>query len=177
MFLWRHNYVTPWPIVLILVCMNREDPYLPTYTKIIKFIGGSVRKIYPLRCVRRVTKNSLVRRGLRVCNFLIASEGQRILNFPLRHQGAPNFLMSSKWWPLISHHVIKGPNSSLRYQGAPIVTSNFPSRYQGVPFIIASSRGPHFPRRVIKGTQISNIHHELCRPTPMPLEIKIMVCA
>ena len=27
-FLWRHNYVTPWLIVLILVCMNREGPYL-----------------------------------------------------------------------------------------------------------------------------------------------------
>ena len=44
MFLWRHNYVTPWPIVLILVCMNREDPYLPIVNKI-NFIGGSVRKI------------------------------------------------------------------------------------------------------------------------------------
>ena len=44
MFLWRHNYVTPWPIVLILVCMNREGPYLPIDTKI-NFIGGSVRKI------------------------------------------------------------------------------------------------------------------------------------
>ena len=44
MFLWRHNYVTPWPIVLILVCMNKEGPYLHTDTKI-NFIGGSVRKI------------------------------------------------------------------------------------------------------------------------------------
>ena len=44
MFLWRHNYVTPWLIVLILVCMNREGPYLPIDTKI-NFIGGSVRKI------------------------------------------------------------------------------------------------------------------------------------
>ena len=42
--LWRHNYVTPWPIVLILVCMNREGPYLLIDTKI-NFIGGSVRKI------------------------------------------------------------------------------------------------------------------------------------
>ena len=34
-------------IVLILVCMDREGPYLPIDTKIIKinFIGGSVRKI------------------------------------------------------------------------------------------------------------------------------------
>ena len=39
-----HNYVTPWPIVLILVCMNREGPYLPIDTKT-NFIGGSVRKI------------------------------------------------------------------------------------------------------------------------------------
>ena len=39
MFLWRHNYVTPWPIVLILVCMSREGPYLPIDTKI-NFIGG-----------------------------------------------------------------------------------------------------------------------------------------
>ena len=36
-------FITPWPIVLILVCMNREDPYLPFDTKI-NFIGGSVRK-------------------------------------------------------------------------------------------------------------------------------------
>ena len=59
-------------------------------------------------------------------------KGQRVLNFPLRHQGPSiDFLiMSSKWRPLISHHIIKGPNSSLRYQGGPIifVTSNFPSR-------------------------------------------------
>ena len=45
MFLWRHNYVTPWPIVLILVCLNREGPYLPIDTKI-NFIGGLVRIIW-----------------------------------------------------------------------------------------------------------------------------------
>ena len=39
MSLWRHNYVAPWPIVLILVCMDREGPYLPIDTKI-NFIGG-----------------------------------------------------------------------------------------------------------------------------------------
>ena len=44
MFLWCHNYVTLWPIVLILVCMSREGPYLPIDTKI-NFIGGSVWKI------------------------------------------------------------------------------------------------------------------------------------
>ena len=44
MSLWRHNYVTPWPIVLILVCMDREGRYLPIDTKI-NFIGGSVWKI------------------------------------------------------------------------------------------------------------------------------------
>ena len=44
MSLWRHNYVTPWSIVLILVCMDREGPYLPINTKI-NFIGGSVWKI------------------------------------------------------------------------------------------------------------------------------------
>ena len=44
MFLWRHNYVKPCPIVLILVCMNRERPYLPIDTKI-NFIGGLVWKI------------------------------------------------------------------------------------------------------------------------------------
>ena len=43
-FLWRHNYVTHWPIVLILVCLTREDPYLSTDTKT-NFIEGSVRKI------------------------------------------------------------------------------------------------------------------------------------
>ena len=38
MFLWRQNYVTPWPIVLILVCMSREGPHLLIDTKI-NFIG------------------------------------------------------------------------------------------------------------------------------------------
>ena len=42
--LWRHNYVMPWPIVLILVCMDREGPYLPIDTKI-NFIEGSVWEI------------------------------------------------------------------------------------------------------------------------------------
>ena len=41
MSLWRHNYVMPWSIVPILVCMDREGPYLPIDTKI-NFIGGSV---------------------------------------------------------------------------------------------------------------------------------------
>ena len=44
MFLWRHNYVTPWPIALILVCMSREGPYLPIDTKI-NFIGVRFGKI------------------------------------------------------------------------------------------------------------------------------------
>ena len=35
-FLWRHNYVTPWPIVLTLVCMDRGGPY--TYLLIPKSI-------------------------------------------------------------------------------------------------------------------------------------------
>ena len=39
MSFWGHNYVTPWPIVLILVCMDRESPCLPIDTKI-NFIGG-----------------------------------------------------------------------------------------------------------------------------------------
>ena len=38
MFLWRRNYVTSWPIVCILVFMNREGPYLPIDTKT-NFIG------------------------------------------------------------------------------------------------------------------------------------------
>ena len=42
--LWRHNYVTLWPIVLILVCMDRDGPYLPIDTKI-NVIEGSVWKI------------------------------------------------------------------------------------------------------------------------------------
>ena len=73
---------------------------------------------------------------------------------------ASNFLiMSSKWWPLISHPVIKRFQFSLRHQGALIVTSNFPLRYQGVliyhcvskgypfpPPPIASSKEPKFPK-------------------------------
>ena len=38
--LWRHNYVTSCPIVLILVCMSREGPYQPIDIKI-NFIKGS----------------------------------------------------------------------------------------------------------------------------------------
>ena len=39
-----YNYITPWPIVLILVCVDREGTYLPIDYKI-NFIGGSVWKI------------------------------------------------------------------------------------------------------------------------------------
>ena len=31
--LWRHNFATPRPIFMILVCMNRRDPYLYYDTK------------------------------------------------------------------------------------------------------------------------------------------------
>ena len=48
--------------------MDREGPYLPIDTKI-NFIGGSVR---------RVTKNDLVRRGLRM---LIQSNLKSVLIF------------------------------------------------------------------------------------------------
>ena len=74
MFLWRHNYVTPWLIVLILVCMSREDPYLPIDTKI-NFIGvrfgksGEGVATNP-PWLEVVTKNSLVRRGLRSHNWV-----------------------------------------------------------------------------------------------------------
>ena len=44
MSLWRHNYVTPWPIVLILECMDRKGAYLPIDIKI-NFIGASIWKI------------------------------------------------------------------------------------------------------------------------------------
>ena len=66
----------------------------------------------------------------------------RTPNFPSGYQGIPIYhcvIASSRglpMWPIISHHVIKG--SCLSF---------------------ASSRGPHFPHRVIKGTQISKIHH------------------
>ena len=93
-------------------------------------------------------------------------KGQRAINFPSRHQGPPissschqndDLYFPSRYQGVPIHHcVIKGP----------IVTSNFPSRYQGVPFIIASSRGPHFHYRVIKGTQISKTYHEMCTDGP-----------
>ena len=73
--LWHHNYVTPWPIVLILVCMRREGPNLPFDTKI-NFIGvrfgKSTEGVVTTLLVRRVTKNSLVRRRLNraVLNFI-----------------------------------------------------------------------------------------------------------
>ena len=81
---------------------------------------------------------------LRISNFLIASwKGPKISIAPSR---APNFLiMSSKWWPFISHHVIK--------------------RSQ---FIIASSRGPYcvlqFPITLSRGPNLSLRHQRVPFP-------------
>ena len=71
--------------------------------------------------------------------------------------------------PQFPHHVTNDPMTSnfpsryrevsLRHQGAPIVTSNFRLRYQGVPIYHCVIKGPQFPHRVIKGIQISKIHH------------------
>ena len=70
MFLWRHNYITPWPIVLILVCMSREGPYLRIDTKTIS-LGLRFGKS-PGGCNnppgKTCYKNSLVRRGLKYEN-------------------------------------------------------------------------------------------------------------
>ena len=96
---------------------------------------------------------------LRVSNFpcIASSKGPK---FSIASSRVPNFLiMSSKWWPLISHDVIKGSQFITASSRSPIVTSNFPSRYQRVAILIASSRSPHFPHRVIKETQIPKIHH------------------
>ena len=49
--LWRHNYVTPWLIVLILVCIDKRDQLLFIDTKA-KFIGVGYENLG----VRRVTK-------------------------------------------------------------------------------------------------------------------------
>ena len=94
---------------------------------------------------------------LRVSNFPIASsKGPKFSIAPSR---APNFLiMLSKWWPLISHHIIKGSQFIIGSSLGSIVTSNFPSHYQGVPIYYYIIKGPHFPNCVIKGTQISKIH-------------------
>ena len=100
--------------------------------------------------------------GLRVSNFPhCVIKRLRALNFPLRHQGPrfPHHII--KMITSNSNHIIKWSQFIIASRG-PIVTSNFSSRYQGVPFIIASSRGPHFSHCVIKGTQISKIHHEIC---------------
>ena len=59
-------------------------------------------------------------------------KGQRALNFPF------------------PHHVIK------------MMTSNFLSCYQGVPIHHWVIKGPPFLHCIIKGTQISKIHHEMC---------------
>ena len=56
MFLSRHNYVTPWPIVLILVCMRREGPYLPISNKINREFGLESLGGVTTPLVRRVTK-------------------------------------------------------------------------------------------------------------------------
>ena len=42
--LWRNIYVTPWPILLILVWMDRRDQYLSIKTK---FRGGSFTSPFP----------------------------------------------------------------------------------------------------------------------------------
>ena len=74
----------------------------------------------------------------------------------------PHFLiMSSKWWPLISHHVIKWSQfiiASSRGPHCEFVSWNFPLHYQGVPIYhcviktppfppsISSSKGPKLPK-------------------------------
>ena len=73
-------------------------------------------------------------KGFQFPNFVI--KGQGALNFPLRHQGPQ--ISSSCHQKMIQNE---------------LMTSNFPSRYQGVPFIIVP--------RVVKGTQISQIHHAM----------------
>ena len=76
MFLWRHNYVMPWSIVLILVCMDRS---ISTY-----WYQNQGRGLPPL--VKHVTNNSLVTRGLKniLCHF-----NQLCIGSPLRkgHNG------------------------------------------------------------------------------------------
>ena len=62
--LYEHNYVTPWSIVLISVCMGRRDQYLSIDTK--KFIRDSVAaKIPPPRLDVLQTIVCMVRRGLK----------------------------------------------------------------------------------------------------------------
>ena len=60
--LWRNNYVTPWPIVLLLVYSDIGIQYLSIDSN--KYCCNN-----PL--VRRVTKNSLARRGLK-CAFSVS---------------------------------------------------------------------------------------------------------
>ena len=65
---WRHNYAMPWPIVPLLVWMDREDQDLSIDFKNQVhrgFIGGNLgRDLQNPPLVRRVTKNRFVRRGL-----------------------------------------------------------------------------------------------------------------
>ena len=73
LFLWRHNYVKPWPIVLILVWMDREGPYIRYQNQFHRGFGSENlgRGCNNSSLVRRVTKNSLVRRGLRSSAFCV----------------------------------------------------------------------------------------------------------
>ena len=82
---------------------------------------------------------------LRVCNFPIASsrgKGPWIFHWPSRVHSF--LIMLSKWWPLVSYHVIMWSHLSLSHQGPP------------------------FPHCVIKGTQISKIHDEMCTDWKVP---------
>ena len=84
-------------------------------------------------------------------NFSFCSSGHLASQFPRSIApswiSAPNsFIMSSKWWSLILHRVIKGSKFIIGSSRGPNVTANFPSRYQGVPFIICVIKaGPSFP--------------------------------
>ena len=97
MFLWRHNYVTPWPIVLILVCVNREDPYLPIVNKI-NFMGGFGsenlgRGLQQPSLVRRVTKIAWLDEGyIRATN-----SKQNLLKITKAFKQISEILVSD-WW-------------------------------------------------------------------------------
>ena len=98
-FLWRHNYVTPWLTVLILVCMYREGPYLPIDTKI-NFIGVRFEKsregVVTLPLVRSGTKNSLVRRGLMDMKMAVFWDAANNVIGLLWHSSIWNFLLKNK---------------------------------------------------------------------------------
>ena len=86
--LWCHNYVMPWPIAPILICLDRGDQYR-TCLLILKPSSQGV-------WLRRVAKNSLVRQGQIKWGIsqLINWSSNQLVNQPIIYSVNQSFIQS-----------------------------------------------------------------------------------